>query len=351
MKNYNGKSLQKVYESLGDDLSRQLFFLRVMFSVTDNFFYIDEILKLCFPGIKLIERNKQQIVYGAGGGGKVVNDLVIGSGSGVKCFWDRDYSIPVNAYRQKPILPPGSNYDGEQIILATSNMQYRDEMRENCRLFGIPEDRIIFDWITPFYNQYFAGDIVQYEKNEVFVDCGAYDFLNSLDFLKRCNSVKRIYAFEPNVTKLLLDNIASCGFSEIKLIEAAVGEEPGEISFDITDNGSGSHIVANGSEENRKVKVVRIDDMIDINDKVTFIKMDLEGYEVPALLGAQSIIQRDKPKLAISIYHKKEDIFEIPCLLHEMVADYKFFIRQYSLSRFETVLYAILPGARGNYHA
>ena len=68
--------------------------------------------------------------------------------------------------------------------------------------------------------------------------------------------------------------------------------------------------------------------------------MDVEGEEYEALKGAARIIEEQKPKLAISVYHKNEDIFLIPQLLLELRKDYKFYLRHYSLVTNETVLYA-----------
>lgn len=82
-----------------------------------------------------------------------------------------------------------------------------------------------------------------------------------------------------------------------------------------------------------------MDDVVD--EKVTFIKMDIEGAEYEALLGAKETIQKNKPKLAISIYHKPEDIISIPKLIKSMVPNYRLYIRHYSNADNETVLYAI----------
>lgn len=74
--------------------------------------------------------------------------------------------------------------------------------------------------------------------------------------------------------------------------------------------------------------------------------MDIEGAEKEALLGAEEMIKRNKSVLTICIYHKREDFFEIPLLIEEMVKhEYAFYIRQYRYGQSETVLYA-LPESR-----
>ena len=77
---------------------------------------------------------------------------------------------------------------------------------------------------------------------------------------------------------------------------------------------------------------------------ITFIKMDIEGSEIPALRGAKEIIETQKPKLAICVYHKPEDIWEIPELILDYVPEYRLYLRHYSITYTETVLYAIYEG-------
>lgn len=87
------------------------------------------------------------------------------------------------------------------------------------------------------------------------------------------------------------------------------------------------------------IEAKTIDSLID--EKVTYLKMDIEGTELKALLGAKETILRSKPKLAICVYHKPEDLIEIPLLLKGLVSDYRFFLRHYSNNDSETVLYAV----------
>ena len=69
--------------------------------------------------------------------------------------------------------------------------------------------------------------------------------------------------------------------------------------------------------------------------------MDIEGAEYQAILGAKKIIDKYKPKLAICVYHKPEDIWELPWLIHKINQEYKFYLRHYSFGDVETVLYAL----------
>lgn len=75
--------------------------------------------------------------------------------------------------------------------------------------------------------------------------------------------------------------------------------------------------------------------------RVTFIKMDVEGAELAALQGAQHVIRKQHPKLAICVYHKPEDIIDIPSYILSLDPGYRLFLRHYSPFEDETVLYAI----------
>jgi hypothetical protein len=68
--------------------------------------------------------------------------------------------------------------------------------------------------------------------------------------------------------------------------------------------------------------------------------MDIEGAELDALRGAEGIIERDHPRLAISVYHKPEDIWEIPHYILRRHPGYKLYLRQHAVFT-ETVCYGI----------
>lgn len=113
--------------------------------------------------------------------------------------------------------------------------------------------------------------------------------------------------------------------------------------LEFTEKANGaSHISVNisGNEDNSTlISVMPMDKLI--YDDVSFIKMDIEGAEYKAIRGAAKLIERCKPKLAISIYHKVEDIWELPELILKICPDYRLYMRHYSIAQAETVLYAI----------
>jgi len=75
-------------------------------------------------------------------------------------------------------------------------------------------------------------------------------------------------------------------------------------------------------------------------ERIDFIKLDVEGSEMAALRGAAQSLARFRPKLAISLYHNPQDIFEIPLHLHKTLPGYEFYLDHYSIHAEETVLYA-----------
>jgi len=103
----------------------------------------------------------------------------------------------------------------------------------------------------------------------------------------------------------------------------------------LTSLGSGSFISNKGDNF---ISVTSLDETI-YNFKPDYIKMDIEGSEKEALIGAKEIIKDFKPKLAISLYHKAEDLWEIPLLIKELNPDYEFKIRCHNHLCIETVLY------------
>jgi hypothetical protein len=85
------------------------------------------------------------------------------------------------------------------------------------------------------------------------------------------------------------------------------------------------------------VRIERIDDIVD--DKPTIIKMDIEGFELPALKGAAATIRDARPKLLVSAYHRSTDLLEIPNYIDSIAPDYRIGLRHHTEDRWDTCLY------------
>jgi len=108
-------------------------------------------------------------------------------------------------------------------------------------------------------------------------------------------------------------------------------------------SGAGSHVVDNTVNGDYICYMTTIDTIVSQYNikKVDIIKLDVEGSEEKALLGGIKTIVKYRPKLIISLYHKENDIFELPLFIKKLELDYKFYMGHYRPTLQETVLYAI----------
>lgn len=116
-----------------------------------------------------------------------------------------------------------------------------------------------------------------------------------------------------------------------------------DISMTFSTVGPSSRLINESDQTSATTTTtLSIDDFAESKNlnRIDFIKMDIEGAEMDALRGAIKTIKKDRPKLAICLYHRPSDFVEIPKLIKEAVPDYRFAIRHHSMLQWETVLYA-----------
>lgn len=115
------------------------------------------------------------------------------------------------------------------------------------------------------------------------------------------------------------------------------------LALSYCDTGPSSR-VGEAGKYSGSTNTLSIDDLTEnvIKGPVNFIKMDIEGAEVPALEGARKTIEKYGPQLAISVYHKPDDLYTIPKLIKGIRGDYKFYLDYYTSVGYEIVLYAVL---------
>lgn len=348
MKYYNMLlNANKIFERLQDEQSREIFLARINYmverdldsynSVTDSFnedkvWYLEELeqcMEKCCP--------KGIIIYGGGHDGVRTKKVVEKSGYVVDYFCDNDSSkvgktiegIPVIS--QKELLEKYCDY-----VVIIGTRKYCDEVYKELILNKYPSERILKSVygipLAVYGKQYF--DVFKPKENEIFVDAGAYDGNTIRDFVSwTAGNYSRVYALEPVAE--LCEVCKEKKMQNVMIYNNAAWDREEMLHF------SENEAAASRIEEEGNIVVHGRDiDGIVNNDKVTYIKLDVEGSELKALQGARKTIINNKPRLAVCIYHTPWDIIELPLYILELVPEYKFYIRHYSSDIWETVLYA-----------
>lgn len=160
--------------------------------------------------------------------------------------------------------------------------------------------------------------LLNLSNKEDFLDLGAYNGDTVNEFISKVVAFNSITALEPDPKNFrkLINNIPKS--DNIFAFNAAVGNEDGTELFS-TDFGRGSKL--GGKNPVRCIKI----DSLDIVP--SFIKIDVEGEEKNALLGAENVLKTKKPKLKVAAYHKNEDIFSLPLLIKKLNPEYKIYLR------------------------
>lgn len=191
-------------------------------------------------------------------------------------------------------------------------------------------------------------DLLNIGIEETYVDLGAYDGDTIVEFLNETSlQFKKIYAMEPDGRNFrkMKRRLYMIGSALLECYNVGAWNEDTSVIFSLR-SGRGSHAVPEeGKPLNparfREVKMMKPDTMLR-GEPVTYIKIDVEGAEANALNGAAGTIAAHKPKLNVALYHRNEDMFELPLLVHKLNKRYKFFMRHHPyIPDWETNLYCI----------
>ena len=177
----------------------------------------------------------------------------------------------------------------------------------------------------------------------VFIDGGGYDGDTTIEFIDVVNKqYKRIVVFEADKTtwEKLYQNTKD--YPNIILMKKGLWDKTTNLKFLQLGNEASRIVETETGNEGTTdtIEVVSIDECEECRD-ASFIKMDIEGAELKALHGAKNTIIRNRPILAISIYHSNEDMVEIIPYIHELVPSYRLYIKHHTPFLYGTVLYAI----------
>jgi FkbM family methyltransferase len=188
---------------------------------------------------------------------------------------------------------------------------------------------------------YFPPDLVRPRADDVFVDCGACAGETTAQFIRQWNpSCHQVIAIEPDPENFsrLTETITLMSKAEagrIRTVQAGLASRRSVEHFQVMGNVT-SKICAEGTP----ILCQPLDDIL--GDSVpTYIKMDIEGAEAEALKGASRTIRQHKPSLAVCLYHRYDDLWNIPLLIKQIEPAYRLYLRRYSDECWEQVLYAV----------
>lgn len=175
-----------------------------------------------------------------------------------------------------------------------------------------------------------------------YVDCGAYngDSVNQYINFAGLNA-KEIFAFEPDKENYGDMKLQFNDKTNIHCINKGIWNREERLNFSL--QGDMASKLTNKEDEKNQVNVIDIDSVV-TTTKVGFIKMDIEGCELEGLQGAGKTIYRDHPVLAISAYHKQEDLIVLPEYIKSFEDEqwrYDLYLRHHGVCAYELVLYAI----------
>lgn len=187
------------------------------------------------------------------------------------------------------------------------------------------------DYSVRIEQQYFEA-FMNFNE-ELFIDAGGFNGDTTKSFVKLYPNYRKVIFFEPSQLNMTVAKSRLAGFQNIEFHSLGLSDISGTLGFD-SKSGSASSIQQHGVE---KIIVDTLDHVV--SEPVTFIKMDLEGWELNALLGSHRHIKLDRPKLAIAVYHHAADLRLIYEYINSFDHEYKVYLRHYTQGWSETVMY------------
>ncbi len=232
---------------------------------------------------------------------------------------------------------------------------YADKLSTARELFADERSKEVFDDVIRFKltgkikylkssedSESTVDKLLPFESYKIFVDLGAYNGDTIKKYRKLCPNLFQIHAFEPD-------------FRNFKKLKAYSDEEKGIIinaynyaSWDedttLEFSASGNRNSSGAGTVSHQTKMVSVEARCpdSIIPSADFIKYDVEGAEHRALLGSATLIENFKPDLLVSMYHKSEDMFDLPLLLNSLNSGYEIYLRRLPyIPAWDLNLYAI----------
>ncbi|MBE6686051.1 MAG: FkbM family methyltransferase [Ruminococcaceae bacterium] len=239
---------------------------------------------------------------------------------------------------------------GDTLFTEEYYNEHRNEIGDARALFADELSREVFDNIINYrltgkLEYLLASEcdkkepwerLLHTKDNKVFADLGAYTGDTALEFLSFCPDAEKIYAMEPDPRNFR--KLSAIEDERIVKINKGAWDKEQTLEFNM---GAGR-----GASQTNKGKTVLLDfdslDRLLDGERVDYIKYDVEGSEEKALFGSRKTIELFSPDLLVSLYHRSEDIFKLPILVHGFMPEYKLYLRRFEyIPDWDINLYAI----------
>ncbi len=242
----------------------------------------------------------------------------------------------------------------EEVMKLLADEQSKKVFENVIRYKLSGELKYLYEVETPAEEKF---DLLQIGPEEIYVDLGAYDGDTMIEFLNETSmQFTKLYGMEPDSRsyRKMKRRLYMIGSAIMELYNCGAWHEDTTVNFSYS-RGRGSTAVIitdkdeaeketgrkHGTARLREVKMMKTDTMLR-GSAATYIKIDVEGAEANALKGAEQTIREFSPKLNVALYHRNEDMFELPLMISRMNRKYKLYMRHHPyIPDWDTNLYCI----------
>jgi FkbM family methyltransferase len=325
-------------------------------------------------------RGRRVVLYGAGSVAGLALAALRGRGVSVACLCDKERR-GVFGPEALPVLGPEHLRASDVVVV--NSMEHEAEITADLRGLGF-EDNVVpyprglvfeqylegYAWAYDFFPDpaskqlvldrirlylhgrplapntaspcYYEEGLVALGPGEVYVDGGACDGDSALEFLRRAPDAW-VYAFEPDPVSYEAACRTLAPYPRARLVRKGLWSAETELPFAENKANRAASRFCPG-RVGPPLPVTTLDAFFQYKPETawpTLIKLDVEGAEKAAVLGAADLIRKKKPRLALCAYHNPEDLYALPNLLQAIRGDYRFALRQHGAGAWDTVLYAV----------
>lgn len=224
--------------------------------------------------------------------------------------------------------------------------------RMNLRPIGYPLELylsaggVVTEFMEEQYRCRSRQGTVGCKSGDFVLDLGGCWGNTALYFAHHCGPAGRVFSFEfieENLRIFHANLSLNPQLAErIRIVRSPVWSKSGEV-VKAAAMGPGTSIVPDqAGQAGLSFRTTAIDDFVESEGipKVDFLKMDIEGAELEALKGAEQTIRRWRPEMAVAVYHRVRDFWEIPDWIEKLGLGYEIYLRHFTIHEYETILFA-----------